>query len=511
MAQYGTTPNWSEVKTSSDLKRWLSDATITKTIYGGRAFKTSSDKTGVNLNVVFAKLQKLNQEQQISPVDLKEIINHFLKHDFTPLQGNTREKELYIARFLGNKQTAKRNKALTELISSQSEISAELHENQIISQGLKKALLSIDVKKKDIDDLHKALTQEKATPSSAANAFQRFLKNISLSSLEQDVTTSFCEYLNKHSNNSVYLGGIVEKLSKAPGQQGAVPAETQDSSASRFLEVHASHFPRKARLALSKIQWDNDVVVNNSLINDACTAMADMNPMDIQIFCNQSIAFKNSSTNQSQNFKTLIDTLTKKYQDRFVKDETEYQELACLREGLRTFYSAIGEEDQFDSLYKLFTKPDNPPIAIHQTLPNENTTSAMAAFVEHLKTKGAESQYLQSIARMNDPNSPIPNENPNSDFSVFLKTYAYNFSRRTCRALSKINWDKNVEKNADYFKEVVLSINKSKKKHLKYIDTHVYALKRALESYIEQNKETFPPEKNEVIQQFLQVLLHNAL
>jgi hypothetical protein len=673
-------PKWSEVNDPKKLKEWLSNATITKTYWGGRAFKTSSDKTGVNLNVVFAKLQKL-LKQNPTPQELKEIVKHFLKHDFTPPIGYSKEKALYLSRFLGNKQTAKRNNALTELIKTHQETADELFENQIFSQGLKTAFAPTNVAQLKLSELYDefaqntatphsvvtkfqkvldtlkvshppgdqieqktinafvkfleiksgnsvflrslhhtlsnkdqqsprkcesydqllstytsklprsacqslgkiawhqatpsntahikdacqaistlssqeiknwynglqdlkfnesnnknvlneflsslqdsckildelaygeatclkeavktlvdsfqgttpneetalydALTNPQTTPDQAAKAFRKFLNTISaripLTPVSPEVTTNFCRYLNEHSKNSVYLQGIAEQLSKAPEQPVDVQAEPVYNSASRALEVHASHFPRQALLDLSKIKWGEDVTQQQGLIESACTAMKSMHPIDIQTFYKQGIEFDESAQTQKKNFEAFRQKLEEEFGNSFVNDETEYQESACLREGLRTFCSECDmKEADFNSLYDTLTRPNTKPIDAVRKL-NMGAKKTLNNFKVYLQRNGQKSLYLQGIVAFLENARMEPNWNPEQglgnaykDFREVLTKFSGYFSRETSLALSKVKWDTESQENEDLIRKACTAVNTN---HRLYVEPFYKTLK----------------------------------
>jgi hypothetical protein len=265
---------WSGVTNAEDLKNWLSQAKITTTFWGGRAFKVDADKTGVNLNVVLAKIQDLRKKNLIDDSSLKNVINLFLERDVTPMTGGEKAKELYIARFWGNKQTAKRNEALSKLIGSLKEGADELRENQILSQGLKEVLKSTDIDKEKIKELYEKLIDHQTTPQQAVECL-RGIKGLDLSKLQT--------YLSSHSElelndigcqKHLYLKAI---LGQIESPQRKFKNKDYFSVVMRF---GAATFSRTTCLALSKINWmppceEKDI----KAMQDACKSMCD-DPVD---------------------------------------------------------------------------------------------------------------------------------------------------------------------------------------------------------------------------------------
>jgi hypothetical protein len=272
---------WNEVKDATKLEQWLSQAKITTTFWGGRAFKVDADKTGVNLNVVLAKIQDLRKKNLIDDSSLKNVINLFLERDITPMEGSSKAKKLYIARFWGNKQTAKRNEALSKLIGSLKEGADELRENQNLSQGLKEALKLADIDKMEIKTLYEQLIDYKTTPR---QAYQK-LKNTKGLNLEE-----FKKYLSKNvksdslsdSTNeyypNMYLKGILGLINfqlEISGEQ--ITLKT-------FITWGQANFSRKTCLALSKIDWSNANSANEDPMRKACESMRKDPEKDVLLF-----------------------------------------------------------------------------------------------------------------------------------------------------------------------------------------------------------------------------------
>jgi hypothetical protein len=232
--------------------------------------------------------------------------------------------------------------------------------------------------------------------------------------------------------------------------------------------------------------------------------MANMHPMDIQIFCKQHIEFDQIDPNQSKNFESFRTKLEEKFGNSFVKDETEYQESACLWEGLRTFCSACDmKEEDLNKLYTTLTNPDTLPNQAVTNLRNANKSwkksGALKNLQQHLEANGNTSMYLRGIDVKLRENPDFPAEDETivfRDFPRFLETFAAVFSRKTCLELSQIQWDKDVPGNNAHIEWACFFMNRSispttirDNKTVQDNIENIKTLYRALFTWVSKNQE----------------------